>query len=546
MAGDTGTVGITDHAQKELGEIVYVELPKVGDKFNAGESFGSVESVKAVSELFMPVSGEVIEVNEELGIRPEKINEDPYGTGWMIRIRLADQDETADLMSAEEYDEYTKSEEVDSAIRCDTFRVRPPTGRKCLPPSALIRSNNSFPAFPKSFGCGGFWTFRGADRTRTGRILPAASSAKNSRRRRRILGAGVYRHHIPIIIDALISRSEFYTAYTPYQAEIAQGTLQAIFEFQTYIAQLTGMEVANASLYDGSTGLAEAVLMAHRITKKNRFLIAKTVHPEYRAVVNTYAKNLGIEIELIDYATDGRVDLGKLEQQLGRQESPRSSFSRPISSEPLNTRTTSAELAHKHGALSIVNVCEAISLGILKPPGQDSPRNGLRISSSAKPVARRSVSFGGPHVGFLATRERYVRQMPGRLVGMGKDHSGRPGVRADAVDARATHPPRESDIEHLHQSVAVRADGDRSIWRRSDPQGLREICEQNILKTDYAVCKSRHAYEAPYSVPGAPRFNEFVVEVDRERPRNVRDFRCRVLSGTRKRGPGLRHRNDAA
>src|SRR5205823_7100492 len=114
------------------------------------------------------------------------------------------------------------------------------------------------------------------------------------------IGAGIYRHYIPVIVDALISRSEFYTAYTPYQAEIAQGTLQAIFEFQTYMAELTGMEVANASLYDGSTGLAEAVLMAQRVSKKNRFLIAKTVHPEYRAVVETYAKNLGIHVELLD------------------------------------------------------------------------------------------------------------------------------------------------------------------------------------------------------------------------------------------------------
>src|SRR5215831_14217639 len=134
---------------------------------------------------------------------------------------------------------------------------------------------------------------------------------------RPFIGAGIYRHYIPIIIDALISRSEFYTAYTPYQAEIAQGTLQAIFEFQTYIAQLTGMEVGNASLYDGSTGLAEAVLMAHRINKKNRFLVAKTVHPEYRAVVHTYAKNLGVQIDLIDYTPDGRVDIEKLERQIG-------------------------------------------------------------------------------------------------------------------------------------------------------------------------------------------------------------------------------------
>src|SRR5436190_20618704 len=142
-------------------------------------------------------------------------------------------------------------------------------------------------------------------------------ASKNETEPAAFIGAGIYRHYIPIVIDALISRSEFYTAYTPYQAEIAQGTLQAIFEFQTYIAQLTGMEVANASLYDGSTGVAEAVLMAQRITKKNRFLMARTVHPEYRAVAQPYARNLGIQIQEIDYAPDGRVDLNKLEQQLG-------------------------------------------------------------------------------------------------------------------------------------------------------------------------------------------------------------------------------------
>src|SRR5437762_1403789 len=141
-------------------------------------------------------------------------------------------------------------------------------------------------------------------------------ASKNEIEPAAFIGAGIYRHYIPIVIDALISRSEFYTAYTPYQAEIAQGTLQAIFEFQTYIAQLTGMEVANASLYDGSTGLAEAVLMAQRVSKKHKFLIAKTVHPEYRAVVSTYAKNLGIEVELIDYAPDGRIDIAKLESRI--------------------------------------------------------------------------------------------------------------------------------------------------------------------------------------------------------------------------------------
>src|SRR3989442_2022848 len=232
------------------------------------------------------------------------------------------------------------------------------------------------------------------------------------------IGAGIYRHYIPIIIDALISRSEFYTAYTPYQAEIAQGTLQAIFEFQTYIAQLTGMEVANASLYDGSTGLAEAVLMAQRVTRKNRFLIAKTVHPEYRAVVATYAKNLGLEIETIGYSESGRVDVADLERRIGNNVAAVVVQS-PNFFGTIEQAHEIADIAHKHGALSIVNIAEAISMGILKPPDTADIVVGEGQSLGVP------MSFGGPHVGFLATREKFVRQMPGRLVGIGQDFYGR-------------------------------------------------------------------------------------------------------------------------
>jgi glycine dehydrogenase subunit 1 len=337
-----------------------------------------------------------------------------------------------------------------------------------------------------------------------------ARAAMNSSGGSAFIGAGIYHHYIPIIIDALISRSEFYTAYTPYQAEIAQGTLQAIFEFQTYIAQLTGMEVANASLYDGSTGLAEAVLMAQRITKKNKFLVARTVHPEYRAVVNTYAKNLGIRIELVDYAPDGRIDLAKLER-LSANDVAAFIMQSPNFFGTIERTHDISEMAHKHGALSIVNICEAMALGILKAPGSDT--NEVRTADIVVGEAQAfgvPPSFGGPHVGFLSTRERYVRQMPGRLVGLGRDYSGRPGFVL-TLSTREQHIRREKATSNICTNQSLCALMATIYLATVGPKGLREICEQNILKTDYAATeiakKTKHRV-----LFSAPRFNEFVIE----------------------------------
>jgi glycine dehydrogenase subunit 1 len=344
-----------------------------------------------------------------------------------------------------------------------------------------------------------------------------ARAAKNAVADPAFIGAGIYRHYIPIIIDALISRSEFYTAYTPYQAEIAQGTLQAIFEFQTYIAQLTGMEVANASLYDGSTGLAEAVLMAQRISKKKKFLIARTVHPEYLAVVQTYARNLGLQIDLIDYRPDGSADLEKLDRQLT------SDVGAVVVQSPNFFGTIEhthdvAELVHKRGALSIVNVCEAIALGILKPPGEDSSeqRTADIVVGEAQSFGV-PPSFGGPHVGFLATRERHVRQMPGRLVGLGKDDAGRAGFLL-TLSTREQHIRREKATSNICTNQSLCALMATIYLATVGPKGLREVCEQNILKTDYAAneISRRTKHRIVFS---APRFNEFVVEVSGgERP----------------------------
>jgi glycine cleavage system P protein (glycine dehydrogenase) subunit 1 len=323
-------------------------------------------------------------------------------------------------------------------------------------------------------------------------------------------GAGVYRHHIPIIIDALVSRSEFFTAYTPYQAEISQGTLQAIFEFQTYITQLTGMDVSNASLYDGSTAVAEAVLMAQRVTGKKRFLIAKTVHPEYRAVIQTYIKNLGIEVEWVDYTEDGRLDLAKLNSAI------RNDVAAVMSQSPnffgtIESTNEIAAIAQKHEALSIVNVCEAVSLGILKPPAAD-------IVCGEGQALGVPESFGGPHVGFLATRERYLRQMPGRLIGMGKDFAGRRAF-VMTLTTREQHIRREKATSNICTNQSLCALMATIYLSTVGPKGLREICEHNILKTDYAVNQIKSRTKHRVLFPG-PRFNEFVIEF-------VGDYRLR-------------------
>ena len=342
-------------------------------------------------------------------------------------------------------------------------------------------------------------------------------AATNSTDRPSFVGAGIYHHYLPIVIDALISRSEFYTAYTPYQAEIAQGTLQAIFEFQTYIAQLTGMEVANASLYDGSTGLAEAVLMAQRISKKDRFLIARTVHPEYRAVVQTFARNLGIAIELIDYGTDGRIDTEKLHAGLQKGGTAAVVIQSPNFFGCIEKTHDVSELAHRHQALSIINISEAISLGLLRTPGEDASeeRTADIVVGEAQSFGV-PPSFGGPHLGFLATRERYVRQMPGRLVGMGKDYAGRRGFVL-TLSTREQHIRREKATSNICTNQSLCALMATIFLATVGPKGLREICKQNVLKTDYAMAQIQKETKRRLLFP-APRFNEFVVEFDRERP----------------------------
>jgi glycine dehydrogenase subunit 1 len=268
------------------------------------------------------------------------------------------------------------------------------------------------------------------------------------------LGAGAYRHYRPVIIDSLVQRGEFLTSYTPYQPEIAQGTLQAMFEFQTMICELTGMEIANASMYDGSTGAAEAVLMACRVTGRQGAVVARTVHPEYREVMKTVTQHQGIPITEFGYdATTGRVDLKALDAAI-TEETAAVLIQSPNFFGTIEDVAAVAEIAHKKGALLIVSIAEAVSLGVVKAPVE---ADIVSLEAQSFGVA---VGFGGPYCGVIACKEKFLRQMPGTAGRRDQGRERQARVCADALDARAAYPAREGDFQYLYESGAGGADGD--------------------------------------------------------------------------------------
>ena len=329
------------------------------------------------------------------------------------------------------------------------------------------------------------------------------AASESSRDYVSLLGAGAYSHYRPVTIDMLLSRGEFFTAYTPYQAEIAQGTLQAMFEFQTLIAELTGMEVANSSLYDGSTATNEAVLMAMRLTRRERVVLARTVHPEYREVVRTYAHNLQAEIAEAPYEPSGQLDLVELERLLD-DKTAAVVVQSPNFFGALEKVPTIAELVHRFGALLIVAISEPLSLGLVKPPS-DADIVAGEAQSFGVPVA-----FGGPYAGFLATRERFVRQMPGRLVGQTTDTEGRRGFVLTLV-TREQYIRREKATSNICTSQSLCALAATIYLCLLGKHGLRALAEQNLSKARYAAEQISAVTGA--SMPFvAPHFNEFVAK----------------------------------
>ena len=319
------------------------------------------------------------------------------------------------------------------------------------------------------------------------------------------LGGGFYDHFIPAAVPAIVSRSEFYTAYTPYQPEISQGVLQAIYEYQSAICRLTGMEVANASLYDGGTALYEAIMMALRITGRSRVVVDDTVSPIYRTMIRTYTSNLGIELEETP-SCDGLPDREKLRERINDRTAA-VAVQNPNFFGCLDEFSDLAALAHRHGALLIVS-CYPISLGLVKTPGA----MGADIVVGEGQSLGIPLCFGGPYLGFMATRQQYVRKMPGRIVGRTVDGQGRQGFVL-TLQAREQHIRREKATSNICTNEGLCALTALVYLSLLGKQGLVELAKTCAEKASYAGGRLLEIPGVRMRFPQRYFFNEFVLEL---------------------------------
>ena len=332
------------------------------------------------------------------------------------------------------------------------------------------------------------------------------------------LGAGAYRHYSPVVIGNLIQRGEFSTSYTPYQAEVSQGTLQAIFEFQTMIAMLTGMDVANASLYDGASALAEAVLMANRINQQKEYLISSAVHPEYRETTETYLRGTDHQLINIPYNSDGKTNFEFIRTNLNDRTSAVILQSPNFFGIVEEYEQLGRELRELN-ALLIVVVVEPLSLGILKPPGE---READIVVGEAQSFGL-PVSYGGPYAGFFATREKFVRQMPGRLAGETIDRKGRKSFVL-TLSTREQFIRRERATSNICTNQGLCMLAVTIYLAVMGKQGLRELALLNLRKGDYLKNKlsKMREFEIQFS---ADTFNEIVLKC----PRPANEIRDALL-----------------
>ncbi len=337
-----------------------------------------------------------------------------------------------------------------------------------------------------------YFKARGAENAHAGSVGDAGGVEAS------FLGAGVYHHYRPVMVDTVVSRGEFLTSYTPYQAEITQGTLTAIFEFQTMICQLTGMDVANASMYDASTAVPEAAMMAIRATGRHGVVIARSVHPEYREVLRTYARYEGTSVEEAAFDTEsGLLDLEDLARKVTK-ETAAVIVQSPNFFGIVENIKQAAAIAHEKGALLVMLFSEAVSLGVLEPPRDADIVAGELQSFAISP------SYGGPFAGIIACKEKFIRQIPGRLAGETKDINGNRAFCL-TLAAREQHIRREKATSNICTNqalVALMATVFMSVYGK---QGLRELAIQNLSKAHYLAGKLKRRFSGPI-------FNEFVAE----------------------------------
>ncbi|MRX72596.1 aminomethyl-transferring glycine dehydrogenase subunit GcvPA [Bacillus lacus] len=333
----------------------------------------------------------------------------------------------------------------------------------------------------------------------------SATAARNANTREyaSFLGGGVYDHYMPIIVDHVISRSEFYTAYTPYQPEISQGELQAIFEFQTMICELTGMDVANSSMYDGGTSLAEAAMLAAGHTKKKKILISQAVHPESRDVVKMYAKGQYIDVVEVPVA-DGVTDLDALKSSMD-EDVAAVIVQYPNFFGRIEDLQSIEPLAHQGKSMFIVS-SNPLALGALTPPGH---LGADIVTGDAQPFGI-PAAFGGPHCGYFAVTNKLMRKVPGRLVGQTVDEDGKRGFVL-TLQAREQHIRRDKATSNICSNQALNALAASVAMTALGKKGVREMALQNIQKAHYT---KKSLTEKGLEIPFAgPMFNEFVVKL---------------------------------
>jgi glycine dehydrogenase subunit 1 len=319
------------------------------------------------------------------------------------------------------------------------------------------------------------------------------------------LGAGAYPHHVPAIVDQLLLRSEFYTAYTPYQPEVAQGTLQAIFEFQTLVCLLTGSEVANASMYDGATAAAEAALMASRQTKRHRVIVGRNVHPEYRKVLRAYLEASHTELVEVPFGPDGRLDQNALRTVLDE------SIAGVICGYPnffgiVEDLPVLAAAAHAKGAMLITTTLESLSFGLVQGPGS----LGADICVGEMQSFGNGPNFGGPGLGFFSTREDLVRQMPGRLCGATVDRDGKRGFVL-TLSTREQHIRRERATSNICTNNGLNALAAAIHLALLGKSGLRQLALINYQRARYV--REQLAAKGIPTIFRGPTFNEFLVKL---------------------------------